>query len=312
MEQWIMMLQDANTQWVLLGSLLLGAASGVLGSFALLRKQSLIGDAMAHAALPGVCLAFLITGEKSLPWLLLGATLTGLLATYCIQAITKHSRVKMDTAIGLVLSVFFGFGIVLLTKAAQSTSGNKSGLDDFIFGQAASMVGADVKIIAGVSAVLLLLIFLFFKEFKVLTFDPDFAQGIGFPSKTLNLLLMTLITGAVVIGIQAVGVVLMAAMLITPAISARYWTEDLGRMVIIAGVIGAFSGVSGTLMSTVAEGLPTGPLIVLAATFIFVISLLFSPKRGLLMKLFKLYRLRKSVAREQRLNPLVKPAREGD
>lgn len=311
MEHLMIMLKDANTQWVLLGSLLLGAASGVLGSFALLKKQSLIGDAMAHAALPGVCIAFLLTGEKSLPWLLLGATITGLLATYCIQAITRHSRLKTDTAIGLVLSVFFGIGIVLLTKAAQTSTGNKSGLDDFIFGQAASMVGQDVKIITSVSALLVFIIFLFFKEFKVLTFDPDFAQGIGFPSKTLNLLLMTLITGAVVIGIQAVGVVLMAAMLITPAISARYWTEDLGHMVVIAGVIGAFSGVTGTLISTMAVGLPTGPLIVLAATSTFVVSLLFSPKRGLLMKLIKLYRLRKSVANEQSLNTLVRKHERG-
>ncbi|MBM7649175.1 manganese/zinc/iron transport system permease protein [Bacillus ectoiniformans] len=290
---------DATIQWVLTGSLLLGLASGVLGSFALLRKQSLIGDAMAHATLPGICLAFLVTGEKSLPLFLISAAVSGLLATYCIQAITKHSRIKEDTSIGLVLSVFFGFGIVLLTKVSQSSSGNKSGLNDFIFGQAASMVGEDVKLIMIAAIVLLTITFLLFKELKLLTFDPAFAQGLGLPSKTLNLLLMTMITFAVVIGIQMVGVVLMAAMLITPAISARYWTERLDHMVVISGMIGAISGAAGSMASTYANGLPTGPLIVLAATGMFIISLLFAPKRGLLMKAWRHYQLRDVTAREQ-------------
>lgn len=287
---------DPNTQWVLGGTILLGIAGGVLGSFALLRKQSLIGDAMAHAALPGICLAFLLTGSKSITWLLIGAAVTGLLGAFFIQTIVKYSRIKQDTSIGLVLSVFFGFGIVLLTLITQSGVGNQSGLNTFIFGQAASLVGHDVRVISGVAITLLGITFLLFKEFKLLTFDPQFAQGIGLPVRFLNGLLMVLIVSAVVIGLQAVGVILMAAMLITPAITARYWTDKLEHMVIIAGVLGALSGVLGALLSTLARGLPTGPLIIVAATIMFLFSLIFAPKRGLLTKAIRLYRLRRKLA----------------
>lgn len=293
-----MILVDANTQWVLLGTMLLGIASGVLGSIALLRKQSLIGDAVAHAALPGICIAFLLIGEKSLIALLIGATITGLLAAYCIQFITSTSILKEDAAICLVLSVFFGFGIVLLTKVAQSASGNKSGLNDFIFGQAASLVGTDVKIMAGTAAVLILVTAIIFKELKVLTFDPEFAKGLGLPTGFLNFLFLTLLVAAVVIGIQAVGVILMAALLITPSIAARYWTDSLGKMVVISGLFGAVSGMAGTMVSTLREGLATGPFIVVAATFLFLISMLFAPQRGLVTKWVNRIKFDKQIKKE--------------
>ncbi|MDQ0272038.1 metal ABC transporter permease [Cytobacillus purgationiresistens] len=287
MSDLLMMLGDANTRWVLVGTMLLGLASGVLGSFALLRKQSLIGDAVAHAALPGICIAFLFTGEKSLIVLLIGATTTGLLAAYCIQLIVSSSIIKEDTAICLILSVFFGFGIVLLTKVQQMPSGNKSGLDAFIFGQAASLVGSDVKLMAGAAAILIIITMLLFKEFKVLTFDPEFAKGLGLPTGFLNFLFLSLLVAVVVIGIQAVGVILMAALLITPAIAARYWTNSLSKMIIISGIFGAISGVVGTLISTFGQGLPTGPFIVVTATFIFLVSMLFAPERGIIAKKIK-------------------------
>lgn len=294
-------IQNPNTQWVLAGTMLLGIASGVLGSFSLLRKQSLIGDAMAHAALPGVCIAFLLYGSKSLLWFLVGAALAGLLAAWFIQVIINHSRIKEDSALGIVLSVFFGFGIVLLTYIQHNGAGNQSGLDDFIFGQAASMVGADVKLISIIASLLLLLTAIFFKEFKLITFDPQFAKGIGIPTTFFNGLLLTLIVSAVVIGLQTVGVVLMAAMLITPAISARYWTENLNRMIMIAGFIGGVSGMTGTLLSTITKGMATGPLIIVAATVLFLISLIFAPRRGLLAKGIQQLSLRKKTAIEQTL-----------
>jgi manganese/zinc/iron transport system permease protein len=279
---WQSIVTDGNTQWVLLSTLLLGIASGVLGSFALLRKQSLIGDAVAHAALPGICFAFMFIGEKNFFVLLTGAAATGLLAAYTIQLITNTTRIKEDTAICLVLSVFFGLGIVLLTKVAQMPTGNQSGLDDFIFGQAASLVGRDVQLMGLTAAALVIITTLLFKEFKVSTFDPQFSRGIGLPVGFLNFLFVSLLVITVVIGIQAVGVILMAALLITPAISARYWTDSLHTMVLISGVIGGLSGAAGTLISTLAKGLSTGPFIVLTATSIFIVSLLFSPKRGLI------------------------------
>ncbi len=299
LEELIVQLQNPNTQWVLLGTMLLGITSGVVGSFTLLRKQSLIGDAIAHSALPGVCIAYLLYGSKSLIWFLIGAVIAGLISSFLIQMIINHSRIKEDSALGIIISVFFGFGIVLLTYIQHNGAGNQSGLDDFIFGQAASMVGADVQLITIIACILLLITAIFYKEFKLLTFDPQFAKGIGIPAKFLNGLLLLLIVCSVVIGLQTVGVVLMAAMLITPAISARYWTERLSSMIIISGFIGGVSGVMGTLLSTIMEGMATGPLIIIAATIMFLISLVFAPKRGLLAKAIKQVTLRKRTAVEQ-------------
>jgi manganese/zinc/iron transport system permease protein len=299
LEELLSQLQNPNTQWVLMGTMLLGIVSGVVGSFTLLRKQSLIGDAMAHSALPGVCIAFLLYGSKSLIWFLIGAAIAGLISSFFIQVIINHSRIKEDSALGIIISVFFGFGIVLLTYIQHNGAGNQSGLDDFIFGQAASMVASDVKLIMIIALILLAITAVFYKEFKLLTFDPQFAKGIGIPAKFFNGLLLLLIVCSVVIGLQTVGVVLMAAMLITPAISARYWTDRLSHMIIISGVIGGISGVAGTLLSTITEGMATGPLIIVAATFMFLISLIFAPKRGLLAKALKQLSLRKKTAVEQ-------------
>ncbi|WP_078379290.1 metal ABC transporter permease [Sutcliffiella halmapala] len=304
MDTLLYMLRDPNVQWVLIGTILLGMASGVLGSFALLRKQSLLGDAMAHAALPGICIAFLLYGAKSMSWFLIGAAISGLIGTYCIQAIIKHSRIKEDTAIGLVLSVFFGVGIVLLTYVQHHGKGNQAGLDSFIFGQAAAIVGVDVQIISIIAFILVFITFLLFKEFKLITFDPQFAQGIGLPIKWLNGLLMTLIVGAVVIGLQAVGVILMAAMLITPAITARYWTERLDHMVVLAGFVGGLSGVIGTLLSTISRGMPTGPLIIMAVTILFLFSLFFGTKKGLVQKAIKQLKVKKQITSENILSSL--------
>lgn len=299
LEELLLQLQNPNTQWVLLGTMLLGIASGVVGSFTLLRKQSLIGDAMAHSALPGVCIAYLLYGSKSLIWFLIGALIAGLISTFLIQIIITHSRIKEDSALGIIISVFFGFGIVLLTYIQHNGAGNQSGLDDFIFGQAASMVGADVQLIAIMALVLLAITAIFYKEFKLLTFDPQFAKGIGIPATFFNGLLLLLIVCSVVIGLQTVGVVLMAAMLITPSISARYWTDRLSSMMIISGLIGGVSGIMGTLLSTIMEGMATGPLIIIAATLMFLISLVFAPRRGLLAKAMKQLSLRKRTAVEQ-------------
>jgi len=301
LEDLLLQLQNPNTQWVLMGSMLLGILSGIAGSFTLLRKQSLIGDAIAHSALPGVCIAYLLYGSKSLLWFLIGAIIAGLISSYLIQVIIQHSRIKEDSALGIIISVFFGLGIVLLTYIQHNGAGNQSGLDDFIFGQAASMVGADVRIITTIAIVLLALIAVFYKEFKLMTFDPQFAKGLGLPAKFLNGLMLLLIVCSVVIGLQTVGVILMAAMLITPAISARYWTEKLSTMIVISGIFGGISGVIGTLLSTVMKGMATGPLIIIAATAMFSVSLVFAPNRGLLAKAVKQLSLRKRVAVEQTL-----------
>jgi len=298
LKSWIDVFTDPNTQWILMGCMLLGLSSGVIGSFAYLRKQSLMGDALAHSALPGVCIAFMLTGSKSIFGFLIGAAIAGVLATLGIGLLTRYSRIKQDSALAAILSVFFGFGIMLLTEIQHSGSGNQSGLDKFLFGQAATMILSDVYTMMIISVLLIGSCILLFKEFKLISFDPGFARGLGFPVPLMDQLIMLLIVVVVVVGIQAVGVVLMAALLITPAVSARYWTEKLGVMVCLAGLFGAVSGFLGTLISTQGTYLPTGPLCVLCATVLFGISIVFAPRRGLLSKLFVRLSVKRSVLGE--------------
>jgi manganese/zinc/iron transport system permease protein len=295
---------DPNTLWVLLACMLLGISSGIIGCFAFLRNRSLIGDALAHAALPGVCIMFLLTGIKSIGLFLIGAAVIGLLASYCITAIARHTRIKEDASIAIILTVFFGVGIMLLTYIQHSNSGNQSGLDKFLFGQAASLVLSDVYTMIGISIILLLTTTLLFKEFTLLSFDSNFGRGLGFPMKGLDGILMLMILLCVVTGLQAVGVVLMSAMLITPAVTARYWTDKISTMVVLAGGFGALSGVLGTYFSTQVNNLPTGPMIVLSATTFFLFSVVFSPKRGIVMRVVTYMKVRKKVLQEDVLQVL--------
>jgi len=290
MKNFMEMMADPNMQWIFFGCMLLGLSSGVIGSFSYLRKQSLVGDTLAHAALPGICIAFMLTGIKSIGVFLIGAGIAGVIATFGIGYITRHSRLKQDAALGIVLSTFFGLGIVLLTFIQHGAYGNQAGLDKFLFGQAAAMVGSDVITMSVISVALVTVCTLLFKQFKLISFDPGFAKGIGYPVAFLEQLLMLLVVVAVVVGIQAVGVVLIAALLITPAVSARYWTNRLGIVVALSGLFGAMSGALGTWISSSVSNLPTGPVTVLAATAFFLLSILFGPQRGLIAK--RLLRLR--------------------
>lgn len=302
------LLAGGNRAWVFLGCTLLGISAGVLGSFAFLRRRSLMGDALAHAALPGVCVAYLLTGSRELAPLLVGAVAAGLIGAGVIQAVTRGSRIKEDAALGLVLSVFYGFGIVLLTFIQHSGRGNQAGLDRFIFGQAASLVVNDVRTMAICALVVCAAAMLLFKEFKLLCFDPEFGRGIGYPVGLLDGVLLLLIVLAVVIGLQAVGVVLMAALLITPAAAARFWTDRLGAMTALSALIGGATGAAGAAVSAGATGLPTGPLIVLSATAFFLFSLLFAPRRGVAARAIRILRLRRRVARENSLRSLYELA----
>lgn len=301
-------LADANTRWVLVGSVLLAFSAGVLGSFAFLQRRSLVGDVLAHAALPGVCVAFLLTGQKDIGVFLIGAAIAGVLGTGAMSVVTRHTRIKEDAAMGLVLTVFFAFGIMLLTMIQNTPRGNQSGLDKFLFGQAASLIGRDVQVMAVVAAALCLATLLLFKEFKLVSFDPGFGAGLGLPTGWLSALLYVLIVLAVVIGLQAVGVVLMAAMLITPPAAARYWVDRLEAMVPLSGLFGAVSGVAGTIVSQLGPRMPTGPLIVLAATAVFFISMLLAPRRGLIARLLRFLHVRRRVERAGVLRALYERA----
>ncbi len=286
---------DYTLRTVLLGALILGGVSGVLGALALLRRQSLLGDTISHAALPGIAMAFLLSGSKSSLVLLSGAALSGWLATLFMLQVVRTSRIKDDTALGLVLSVFFGFGLVLLTFIQKRPDAAQAGLDKFLFGQAATLMAEDVTIMAWLSALVFVLVVLFWKELKVYLFDSGFAESLGFPTRWLDILLLSLLVITIVIGLQTVGVVLMSAMVVAPAAAARQWTHRLERMVLLAGLFGMFAGVSGSLTSSLVPRLPTGPTIVVVATIMVLCSLLFAPARGILWNRFRLKRQQKSI-----------------
>lgn len=277
----ISLLTDHTVRIVGAGALLMGITSGVLGVFTLLRRQSLLGDAMSHAALPGLALAFLLTRSKESAPLLLGAALAAWAGALAVIAITSYTRLKSDAALGIVLSVFFGFGLVLLTVIQRLPTAAQAGLDKFLFGQAATLLQRDVVTVGVVAVLALGAVGLGWKEFKLLSFDPAFAGVQGFPVRLLDVLLTSLVVLAIVAGIQTVGVVLMSAMLIAPAAAARQWTDRLSTMVILSALFGALAGIGGVILSSVGDSLPTGPAIVVCASILVYGSLLFAPGRGL-------------------------------
>jgi len=289
---------DYTLRTVALGSAVLGVVSGVLGSFAVLRKQSLLGDAISHAALPGIALAFLFTGSKAPLVLIAGALAAGWLGTLFMMIVVRHSRLKSDAALGLVLSVFFGFGLVLLTFIQKRPDATQAGLDKFLFGQAAALMERDVVTMAVLGAVALLVLGLFWKEFKILCFDYEYASSQGFPVRFLDLLLITLLVLAIILGLQTVGVVLMSAMVVAPAAAARQWTDRLELMVLLAAFFGAVSGIMGAVISSTTARLPTGPTVVLCVSVLVVISMLGAPNRGILWRNWRQMRNRRRLAAE--------------
>lgn len=272
-----------NTWIVLFGSGLLGALAGVVGSFANLRGRALLGDALAHASLPGICLAFWVTGQRQLGPLLAGALVSGLLGVGCVAGLRRWTRVKDDAAIGVVLTSFFACGIALsVVIQHRVASGSKAGLDTFILGQSATMRLADVFGIAGVAVVCLVGLLAFYKEFGLLAFDADFALVQGWPTYLLDCILTTLLSITVVIGLPSVGVAMISALLIVPGATARFWTERLGALLGLSALLGAGFGVGGTLLSSQWERWPTGPSVVLVGACVFTVSVFFGRKGGLL------------------------------
>jgi manganese/zinc/iron transport system permease protein len=276
------LLFDYTLRTVALGAGVLGLVSGVLGAFAVLRKQSLLGDAISHAALPGIVVAFMLTGSTEAIVLVIGAFVAGWLATLFMKPITGRTRVKPDAALGIALAVFFGFGLLLLTFVQRWPDASKAGLDKLLFGQAATLVGSDVITMVALGGAALVILSLFWKEFKLLSFDLDYAAASGYRVTLLDVLLTSLTVVAIVVGLQTVGVVLMSAMLVAPAAAARQWTDRLGVMVALAGAFGAFSGMLGALASSLVPRLPTGPTIVVIMSMVVAASLLFAPQRGII------------------------------
>jgi manganese/zinc/iron transport system permease protein len=303
---------DPNVVAVVIGSVLLTSSSAVVGTFTFLRKKALVGDAVAHSVLPGICLAFILSGTKNPLYLILGAFATGWLSLVLIDNITTRSKIKEDSAIAIILSVFFGIGILMLTHIQHSGNAAQTGLDSFLFGKAAALVGSDLITFGIVAIVLIATVGLFFKELKLIAFDMNYAKALGLPVKAIDLLLTTLTVLAVVTGIQAVGVILMAAMLITPAAAARFWTNDVKTMTIIAAIMGALSGLIGAYVSYVAPAMPTGPWIVMIISAIALTSFFIAPGRGIISRAVDQRKLQYQIMDENLLKALYHLGEEDD
>ncbi len=204
---------------VLAGAVVLGLTSGVLGAFAVLRRRSLVGDAVAHSTLPGVCIAFLVSGVKDVPGLLVGAAVAGVVAALLMVGIERGGRIPPDTAIGVVLSGFFSLGVVLLTHIASSADADQAGLEDYLFGQAAGLLESDVAVMAALGGVGLLVVAVLRRALTTTLFDPAYAGAIGLPVRALEVLMTGLLVVAVVVGVLASFVALARALRVDPALA---------------------------------------------------------------------------------------------
>lgn len=292
---------EPNVLWVLLGVSCICISGAVLGTFVYLQKRALIGDAIAHAILPGVCLAFMMFQVKSPLIVLAGAFAGGYLGLLTVNAIGRYTRIKPDAALGIVLSAFYGLGVVLLTMIQQSGNASQSGLDRFLLGKAAALVPEDVWVLSIGGAILVAVILAMYTPLAIISFDKDYAIALGMPVRRYEQLFSLAIVFAVAIGIQAVGVVLMAALLITPAVAARYVSRNLSTMMIIAVATALVSGIGGSLVSYAIPRMPTGPWIVAIASLLALLALLLGREKGLLFQLIKSKAYKRKVLHENLL-----------
>lgn len=300
----LQLLSSPNAGWVMLAVMSMCAGAAVVGCFNLLSRRALAGDAVAHAVLPGICLAYMLAQSKHPLVLLIGAFASGWLGLWCVDFLSKHSRIKGDAALAIVLSVFYGLGIVLLTAIQASGDAGQSGLDKFLFGKAAAMVERDVWIFASFSAGLIAVVALWFEPFRMLVFDRAYAAQRGLHTGRLSQALSLLTVMAIALGIQAVGVVLMAAILIAPGAAARYWTQRLGVMLLLAGLIGAAAGLSGAVISMLLPRMPTGPWVVAVLGLTTFASALIGSQKGMLVRYWKQRRNRRTMMQENLLKCL--------
>jgi manganese/zinc/iron transport system permease protein len=294
--------QDPSITWVVLGITLLGIGSAYVGTFSFLDKKALLGDAISHAVLPGICLGFILAGEKDPRYIITGAFLSGALATFLTSWLKRNTKLSEDSIIASILSVFFGVGIVLLTALQKSGNPEIAGLNSFIFGNAIGISETDLLLYGGLSLTILLVLSLFLKEFRLMVFDPNFGRAIGFPMGSIRFVFNVLMILAVVIGIQAIGVVLMAALLITPGAAARFWTNRLQPLLLLAALFSIVSGILGTYISFVLPQMPTGPWVVVFLSLFALLSFIFSPKSGLLRR----YLARRSYLNKTHRDHLMK------
>lgn len=296
--------KDPNVLYVVIAMVCINASSALIGTFAYLRKRALIGDAVAHSLLPGICLGFIAVGEKNMVYLFLGAFLTGWFSTYLVDFIVNKSKIKQDTAIGIVLSTFFALGIVLLTYIQNAGYTDQGGLNSFLFGQAAAINKNELILFALIFLVVLASVVLFYRAFIIVSFNTEYAKSIGLPAKAIEFLMTSLTVLAIAAGIQALGVVLMSALIVTPAAAARFWTHKLKLMLVIAVIFSVFSGLVGAYVSYANAATPTGPWVVMILSVITLVSFMASTKRGILARYLKARKNRTKILQENILKAI--------
>ena len=306
-----------NAALVGVGAALLGFAAGASGTFLFLRKRALVSDAVAHATLPGVGLAFIVMVSmgldgRSLIGLLLGSAVTAWIGLLLIEWIPRRTRLAEDAAIGAVLGVFFGIGIVLLTVIQTMSAGRQAGLESFLLGSTAGMLFQDAVIVAIGGSLAVFATWLLRRPMTLVAFDPDYAAAMGYDVRRVDLMMMALVMAVTVIGLKLVGLILIVAMLIIPPVTARFWTDRSNRVIWIAGIVGGVSGYVGAALSASAPAMPTGPIIVLVTAGVFAFSLLFAPVRGVAAAVLRHRRFQRRVHRRQGLLALARqePIRE--
>lgn len=277
------------------GMILLGLASALLGVFNNLRNQALIGDGLSHAALPGVVLSYIFTNNRNMMVLLIGAALGSLIAILLMNLIKKYSKVKNDASLALVLASFFGFGQILLLMVQYRGDSTAAGLNNFIFGQAATMLLSEVIIIGVIALIIIFLVLLFYKELKLFLFNEDHFRSLGFSLRLINFILTLMTVLVIIIGIRTVGVILMSALLIAPGVAARQWSNKLSYNLLIAGGVGMIGGLIGSLISYTKANLPTGPIVVIVLSVFVFISLLFAPRHGIIRNQIMFYQHRLKI-----------------
>ena len=266
---------------------MLGITCGVLGVFLLLRRRALLGDALSHATLPGIACAYLLMqalyGEgKNLIGLLLGATTSAVVGMGALLVLRRYSKLREDTIIALVLSTFFGLGVALLGIIQKSPRGHAAGLQHFIYGDTATILRSDLLVMALISLVILIAILALFKEIRIVTFDHDYAASLGYQPLHIDTVIILMTILITVVGLQAVGLILITALLIVPAVAARFWVYGLRKMCLLAALFGAVSCYCGVLLSATIAKLPAGASVVLASGAVLAISALLGKNRGLI------------------------------
>lgn len=294
-------LADHTFRLVCLGTALIGASCGTLGALSYLRRQSLMSDVIAHAALPGSLAAFLLAAAlgwdgRSMVVLLIGATAAGWASLWCAERIAAASVVPRDAAMAVTLSLFFGAGLLMMQLISRSPLPGKGGIQDYVFGNASVLTRADVTTTAISTVLVLAVTIVCFKEFTLRAFDADSATALGFSPHLIDGLMSLCLAVAIVMGVKTVGVILIVACVIAPPVAARQWTHSLPAFVALSGCLGAGGAVVGSYLSVAGEGLPTGPTTVLTLSGFVALSLWLAPNRSLLQRALARARARAQTA----------------